>query len=64
MAVGDRLIRLVLAVVMIVLFFTKNLASPYNYLLLLFAAIFGLTAFSGSCPLYRLFRVDTRQFKY
>ena len=64
MAVGDRFIRLVLAVVLIVIFFTKDIASPYHYLLLVLAAVFGVTAFIGSCPLYSLFRVDTRQFKY
>jgi hypothetical protein len=64
MAVGDRFIRLVLAVVLIVIFFTKDIASPYNYLLLLFAGVFGVTAFSGRCPLYSLFHIDTRQFKY
>lgn len=63
MAVGDRFLRLVAAVVLLVLYFTSNIAAPFHYLLLLFAGIFGVTAILGSCPLYTLFRIDTRQFK-
>ena len=63
MAVGDRFIRFVLAV-MIVIFFTKEIAAPYNYLLLVIAAIFGVTAYTGRCPLYALLRIDTRQLTH
>ena len=64
MAVGDRFIRFVLAVVLVILFFTKDISSPLNYLLLAVAIVFGLTAVTGRCPLYSLFHIDTRQFKY
>jgi len=64
MAVGDRFIRLVVAVVLLTLSFTRDIAAPYIYLMLLFAVVFGVTAIVGRCPLYTLFRIDTRQFKY
>ena len=64
MAVGDRLIRLVLAVVMIFLFFSNEYTLAFNAVLLTVSGIFILTAFSSRCPLYILLHIDTRQFRY
>lgn len=64
MAVVDRFIRFVLAVVLVILFFTRDISAPLHYLLLVFAVVFGVTAVTGRCPLYSLFHIDTRQFKY
>ena len=63
MAGTDRLLRLVLSLLMVVLFWSKHLASPYNYLLLWIAWTFLVTGVVGNCPLYKLFRINTRQLK-
>ena len=64
MAVGDRFIRFVLAVVMIFLFFSNEYTLAINAVLLTLAGVFILTAFSGRCPLDTLLHIDTRQVKY
>lgn len=63
MALGDRILRFAIAVVLLVLFLTTYFAAPWNYVVLGIAIIFGITAYTGSCPLYTLFGIDTRQFK-
>jgi hypothetical protein len=63
MALGDRILRFILAVLLIVLFFTTDTGAPWKYVMITVASIFMLTAYLGSCPLYSLFGIDTRQFK-
>jgi len=63
MAVVDRLLRLIIALGMIISFFTVNLSSPWSYMVLGVGLIFSVTAYLGVCPLYSLFGIDTRQFK-
>lgn len=63
MALGDRILRFVVAIVLVVLFFTASVSAPWNYLMLGIGIIFILTSLIGSCPLYTLFGIDTRQFK-
>lgn len=63
MAVLDRLIRLVLAIVLLVLLLTMGFASPWNYVVILLIILFAFTAISGTCPAYTLLHLDTRQFK-
>ncbi len=64
MAVADRIARFVIALVLIVLFLTKEYPLPVNGVLLAVSGVFLLTAWAGSCPLYTLLRIDTRQFKH
>jgi hypothetical protein len=63
MAVLDRVLRLVLGVVLLVLLLTTGFASPWNYIVFLLIIVFTLTAISGTCPAYTLLHIDTRQFK-
>jgi hypothetical protein len=63
MAVLDRLLRLVIGVVLLILLFTPGFAAPWNYVLIALALLFIITAITGSCPMYSLLHVDTRQFK-
>ena len=64
MAVVDRFIRFVVAIVLVTLFFTNDYSLAVNSMLLTVAGIFILTAVIGRCPLYALLGVDTRQYKY
>ena len=53
----DRIIRLVVGVLLIILLFTVD--SGWKYLGLL-GFVLVLTAAIGTCPLYLLFHMDTR----
>jgi hypothetical protein len=63
MAVLDRLIRLAIAIVLIILLFTLGFAAPWNYVVMAISILFIITAIAGSCPAYTLLHMDTRQFK-
>ncbi|MCX2740931.1 YgaP family membrane protein [Pontibacter anaerobius] len=55
----DRIIRLILAVLVAVLYFTGTLTGTVGILLLVFAGVFVLTSLVGFCPLYTLIGIDT-----
>ncbi len=55
----DKVVRLVLAVVFIVLFFTHIVEGMWGYVLLGLAAIFAATSFISFCPLYWPFGIST-----
>jgi membrane protein YdbS with pleckstrin-like domain len=63
MAVLDRFLRLVIAIVLLVLLFTVGFATPWNYVVIVLVVLFAFTAITGICPLYSLLHIDTRQFK-
>ncbi len=56
---ADRIIRIIIAVVVGILFWQGIIAGTLAYVLLAFAAIFLITSFISFCPLYRLFGVNT-----
>lgn len=55
----DRKIRIVLAIVLTFLFFTKIIAGPLAILGLLIAAQFVITGFISFCPVYDLLGINT-----
>lgn len=57
----DRIIRLVLAAVVAVLYFTKQLTGTAAIILGILAIIFVLTSFVGVCPLYIPFGISTKK---
>ena len=59
MGKADRIIRVLVAAVIAVLFFTKVITGTLGIVLLVFAGIFLLTSFIGSCPLYFPFGIST-----
>lgn len=61
MGMLDRLIRTLLALVVIVLFITKQISGIAAIVLGIFAIIFLLTSFIGFCPLYLPFKISTRK---
>lgn len=59
MGATDRIIRILVAVIIGILYFASIIHGTVGILLLALAIIFLLTSFAGSCPLYSLFRVST-----
>ena len=56
---ADRVIRISIAVLIAILFFTNTVTGTLGYVLLAVGAIFLLTSLVGSCPLYSLIGVKT-----
>lgn len=56
---ADRIIRIILAAIIVVLFFTKVLTGILGIVLLIVAGIFLLTGLIGLCPLYLPFGIST-----
>ncbi|MDZ4795966.1 MAG: DUF2892 domain-containing protein [Bacteroidota bacterium] len=56
---ADRVIRISIAVLIAILYFTNTVTGTLGYVLLAVGAIFLLTSLVGSCPLYSLIGVKT-----
>ena len=59
MGSADRLIRPLLAIVFIALYFTGTVTGTPGIVLLVLAGIFLLTSLVGICPLYRLLGINS-----
>ena len=57
----DKIIRLILAAVLIILFVTNVVSGTLGYILLALAAIFILTSLMNFCPIWAIFKVNTRK---
>ncbi len=57
----DKAIRIIVALVIAGLYFTNQISGTLAVVLMLFAGIFILTSFMGSCPLYLPFGISTRK---
>jgi hypothetical protein len=51
----DRVLRLVFAVVVAILFFTKEISGLSGIILLIIAGVLALTSFVSFCPIYWAF---------
>lgn len=58
---ADRIIRALAAIVIAVLYFTKQINGTLGIILLAVAAIFLLTSFISFCPLYVPFKIRTNK---
>jgi hypothetical protein len=61
MGVADKIIRILVAAVIIVLYFTNVISGTLAIILLIIAGIFILTSFISFCPLYFPFGFSTRK---
>lgn len=61
MGTADRLIRILVAVIAVVLFVTDIVSGTAGIIMLAVAGVFLLTSFAGFCPLYVPFRISTRK---
>jgi hypothetical protein len=59
MGIVDKAIRILVAVVIAVLYFTQVVSGTFSMILLLVAVIFLVTSLVGTCPLYMLFGIST-----
>lgn len=59
MSPGDRAIRIALATIAAVLVSQNIVSGAWAILLLVLGAVLFITAFVGTCPLYRLLRINT-----
>jgi Protein of unknown function (DUF2892) len=55
----DRVIRIILAVLVAILYFTDQISGTAAIILGIFAAAFLLTSFVSFCPLYAPFKFST-----
>lgn len=55
----DRIIRLIIAAVIAVLFFTNVVSGTLGIILLVAAGVFALTSLISFCPLYPLVGINT-----
>jgi len=63
MGLADKVIRLSLAGVMAVLYFTNVITGTAGIILMVLAAVFVLTSFVSFCPLYLPFGISTAKRK-
>jgi hypothetical protein len=57
----DKVIRILVAVVVVVLYFTNVISGTLGIILLALAAVFVLTSVLSICPLYMPFGLSTRK---
>ncbi len=60
MGTADRIIRVILAVVMAVLYYQGIVTGTLGIVLLVAAAVFALTSLVSFCPLYPIFGLSTK----
>lgn len=63
MGTADRIIRLIVAAIIAVLYFTEVISGTLGVVLLILALVFTLTSFVSFCPLYTPFGISTRKKK-
>ena len=57
----DRIVRIIVALVIAVLYFTNQISGTVAIIGLVVAGIFILTSFISFCPLYLPFGISTRK---
>lgn len=57
----DRVIRVILAILVLVLYLAGSISGTAAIILGIFAVIFFLTSLIGFCPLYVLLKISTKK---
>ncbi len=60
MGLIDKVVRLLIAVLVAILFFTGQISGVAAIILGVLALVFVATSLLGTCPLYLPFKIDTR----
>lgn len=55
----DRILRIIIAAVIAILYFTGTISGTLGLVLLILGAIFVLTSLVSFCPLYTIFGLNT-----
>jgi len=61
MGSADKAIRILIAIVVIALYFSNIISGTTAIILLVLSAVLMLTSFMGFCPLYIPFGISTRK---
>jgi len=61
MGIADKVTRILVAIAIIILYFTSVISGTLAIILLILAGIFILTSFISFCPLYLPFGISTRK---
>lgn len=61
MGLADKIIRLVVAVIFVVLFLTKVITGVWGIIMLIIALMFVVTSLLSFCPLYLPFGICTKK---
>ena len=61
MGSADRILRIIIAIAIAVLYFTNTIIGTLGIALLILATVFVLTGFIGFCPLYAPFKIRTNK---
>jgi len=61
MGTVDKTLRILVAAIIVLLYFTKVIEGMLAIVLLVFAAVFVVTSFISFCPLYPLIGLNTRK---
>ena len=61
MGTADKAVRVIAAIIMAALYFTKTVEGIFGIILLVLAIVFLLTSFVSVCPLYLPFGITTRK---
>ncbi len=56
----DKIVRLIIAVIIFILYWQGIISGTLGIVLMVFAAIFLITSFVSFCPLYPLLGINTR----
>lgn len=59
----DRIIRLIISAILVILYFTETITGTLGLIGLVLAAVFTLTSIFGFCPLYLPFGISTCKTK-
>ena len=59
----DRVIRVIIAVIVAVLYFNGTLTGTVGVVLMILAIVFALTSMLSFCPLYTLFGISSQPKK-
>lgn len=61
MGTVDKVIRIIVAIIIGILYFTDQISGTAAIILLILAGIFILTSFISFCPLYAPFKISTKK---
>jgi hypothetical protein len=57
----DKALRILVAAIVVLLYFTNVISGTLAYILLALSAVFVLTSLIGTCPLYLPFGLSTKK---
>lgn len=63
MGTADRAIRVIIAAIIAILYFTNTISGTLGLVLLVLAGVFVLTSLISFCPLYAPFGINTCSMK-